>query len=126
LQLGCQLLGRHAAQHLLGGRLPGVRRPACGGLARRLGLLELGDERRRFVARELAGRLALGEPHRPAGVAKVGVFGVLQQREQLLHLAPRRRRPCLLSECHARSLPARPRTPGDGPDAQPKRSMRRA
>jgi hypothetical protein len=48
------------------------------------------------------------------------VSGVLQQREQLLHLAPRRRRPCLLSECHAPSLPARPRTPGDGPDPQPK------
>jgi hypothetical protein len=84
------------------------------GLARRLGLLELGDERRRFVARELAGRLALGEPHRPAGVAKVGVSGVLQQREQLLHLARRRRRSCLLSECHAPSLPARPPLSGMG------------
>jgi hypothetical protein len=119
LQLCCQLFGWHAAQHLLGCRHPGVWRPSCGGLARRLGLLELGDERRRFVARELAGRLALREPHRPAGVAKVGVSGVLEQREQLLHLAPRRRRPCLLSECHVPSLPARPRTVGDGLSPSP-------
>jgi hypothetical protein len=64
-----------------------------------------------------------GEPHRPAGVAKVGASGVLQQREQLLHLAPRRRRPGLVSECHA---PSRPATQSRGwPDPQPKRSMRR-
>ena len=57
----------------------------------RLCVQELGDERRRFIARELASGLTLGEPHRPAGVAKVRMSGVLQESQKLPYLCGRGR-----------------------------------
>ena len=52
-----------------------------------LGLgLQLLDQRLGLGAGELAGRLPLVEPHRPAGIAKVGVPRFEEEGEQLLHL----------------------------------------
>ncbi|MAT05612.1 MAG: hypothetical protein CL424_11285 [Acidimicrobiaceae bacterium] len=59
-----------------------------------LGLLQLVDEVGRLLCRELPGRLALGESHRPASIAEVGVARGLQQLEELVDLTSRRWRSC--------------------------------
>ena len=64
------------------------------------GRLELFDERFGLVARESAAGLALREVHRAASVAEVGVTGLLEQAEELLHLALGRGRTRWLSEWH--------------------------
>jgi hypothetical protein len=55
-------------------------------------LFELVDEGLRFVARELATRLSLVEPHRPASVAEAVVTSGPEQLEQLAELPSRRGR----------------------------------
>ncbi len=47
-----------------------------------LSVLQLADERRRFVASEFARRLTLGESHWTACVAEVGMAGVLEEGQQ--------------------------------------------
>ena len=95
------------------GARPRRRGAGLGGLG---GLLQLGDQRVGLVARELAAALALGEPHRAAGVAEPVVPGRLQQLEELLDLPVGRRWTGLLSERHAPSLPATHACSGMVPD----------
>ena len=89
------------------GRL-GAAPVACAGV---LGVLQLLDERVGLVAGELAAGLALGEPHRPAGVAEVGVAGVLEKPQELAHLLRRGRRTRLLTERHVAAVSRRAVTP---------------
>ena len=84
---------------LRGGRWGRRRLGRCVALLLRL-VLELLDERVGLVAGELAGSLALREPHRAAGVAEVAVAGFVEEREQRLHLLGGRRWATLLTERH--------------------------
>ncbi len=97
LEFSRQLLARRVVQHLDESPLC---RLLCGrqfdgpiGCWRRrvatneLFLLKLLDEGRGLVDTELAAGLPLGEPHRPAGVSKVGVSRVIQEYEQALQLS---------------------------------------
>jgi hypothetical protein len=49
------------------------------------------DERDNLVAGEAATSLTLGESHGAPRVSKVGVAGLLEERQQLLHLLGRGR-----------------------------------
>jgi hypothetical protein len=62
---------------------PGISK---GGVSLPLGILEPFDERLRLLARELAGRLALGEAQGTARVAEIRVTGVMEEFQQLLDL----------------------------------------
>ena len=104
MELGGKLRRVDATKRLLDGREP-WRAHCCYRVATvGFGCLQLLDERVGLVAREPTARLALREPHRAARVAEIGVPGLLQEAEQLLHLARRRGWAGLLSECHERSL----------------------
>ena len=105
LQLGGERTRGHAFEQLVDSSTTwrGVYwRHAAGVLACELRclLLELLDERVRFVAAELAGRLALGEAKWPAGVAEVGVTGGLDELQELSQLSPSGGRTPRLAECH--------------------------
>ena len=66
--------------------------------------LESGDEIFRFVARELAAGLALVQPERTAGVAKVDVTRGEDQIGELLHLSVRGRGTGRLAKRHSTML----------------------
>jgi hypothetical protein len=51
-----------------------------------VGLEELVDEQRRFVAREFAARLALGEAEWPPGITETGVARLAKERLEVLQL----------------------------------------
>jgi len=86
LELRGQLFSGHAGQRLLCRRRAW---PGAGGDGRALGhllVLKAFDERSHFVTGELASRLTLGESHGTPGIAEIGVTGVVQQGQELLHL----------------------------------------
>jgi hypothetical protein len=56
------------------------------------GLLQPLDEPGHFIPGELSGRLPLGEPQWATSIPEVGVAGIVEQAQQLLHLSGRRRR----------------------------------
>lgn len=80
-----ELLGGQAAHRLVLGRSspPWLSDRS---IPVRLGLQELVDEGRRFVASELASGLALGEPHGAPCIAEVRMAGVVEEGQQLTYL----------------------------------------
>lgn len=85
LKLSRKLFRRDLAQRLFGLGESGGRCDLSSG-AKMFGLFELLDEDLGLISGELAVRLSLGEPHRPAGIAEVDVSGVVEESEKLFDL----------------------------------------
>ncbi len=84
----------------MGGLLPSLRRSLGDGEG--FILLEPSYELVRFVAREPASGLALGEPHRAASILEIAMSCRLDERKQFLYLPRRGRRAGLLAKRHFR------------------------
>ena len=96
-----ELFRRQQLQELLLGGFPPSRRSG-GSAPVSLCVLQLGDESRRFIAREFASSLTLAKPHWTPGVAKVRVSSFLEKAQELSHLGRRSRWTSLLTERHVR------------------------
>lgn len=94
-----ELFGRQRFHHLFLGRLPPCRRRGRNTLAS-FCVSQLSNDFCRFVARELATGLTLGEPHGAACVAEANVSGLLEEAQQLTYLCCRGRWTRLLTKCH--------------------------